>query len=587
MAHPWQGELSRTRWIWRYFSREWRLFGSGAVCLALTHACALTVPWVLRDAVETLRVRASANLLPHIALMAAAAVGAATVRTLSRTLIYAGGREIEFKVRNDLVAHLLRLPLPTVRAGRVGDLLSRAQQDTSELRNALGPGFLQVANTAMAYVSTGAAMLALDPQLTLCGLAPYPILFAVFHYINRRMGTLNAALQRQLGDLSARLQESLAGAMVVKCHGLEDREVSELSSRSRAYLDRQLEFTLLRCSLWPLVFLISGLGMLAVLGVGGEHVRSGRLPLGSLVAFTSYYGYLLWPTIGMGWILNSIQRGIAAADRLHELWVSAPEAPTTTGAVRPVERALEVRDLSFSYPMANDVPRPVLTRLSLTLPPGGLIALMGRTGSGKSTLLALLARVLPLPAGAVSMDGEDLSALPLADVRRSVVLVPQEPFLFSQTVLENLRWASPAAAETAAREAARTAGLTGDLERLPGQYQARVGEAGVTLSRGQRQRMALARALLLDPPVLLLDDPFSAVDTHTEEEILRALVQARRGKATLVVTHRVSTAALADTIHVLDRGAIAEAGTAEDLLSRRGLYHELAVKQRIDPEAEL
>lgn len=576
---PWQGTLGRTGWLWRYFLAQWRLFGGGALCLALTHACALTIPWVLKDAISELHAKASADLGRHILMMLAAALGAAVVRTASRTLIYAAGREIEHDLRNDLVEHLLRLPLPMVKSGRVGDFLSRAQTDCSEVRTLAGPGFLNVANTVMAYVSTTLAMWSLDPALTLCGLAPYPVLFFVFQRMSSRMGSLNKQLQAQLGDLSARLSESLAGAMVVKCHGLEGRELAELERRSRAYLERQLEFTLLRSSLWPLVFLISGLGIVIVLWVGGGHVRTGSLPLGSLVAFTSYYAYLLWPTIGLGWIMSAIQRGFAASDRLHEMWVVTPEPTTAAGVERPVTRGVQVRDLAFAH-----VPgRPVLDGLSLDLEAGAHVALMGRTGSGKSTLLALIARVLPLPPGTVLVDGTDLASLPLVDVRRSLVLVPQEPYLFSQTVLENLRWALPGADERSAREAARVAGLAGDIERLPGGYDARVGEAGVTLSRGQRQRMALARALLVDPPVLLLDDPFSAVDTHTEEEILRRLAERRRGKLTVVVTHRVSTAALADRIFMLDGGRIAEEGTAAELLARRGLYHQLAVAQTEEP----
>jgi ATP-binding cassette subfamily B multidrug efflux pump len=577
---PWPGRLARNAWLWRYFRDEWRLFGAGAFFLAATHACALAIPWMLRGAVETLRT-GSGGAGVYAGGMALAAVGAACVRTLSRTLCYAGGREIEHRLRNELVGHLLRLPLPALRAGRVGDLLSRAQHDTSEVRTLMGPGFLNVTNTAMAYVATTLAMVTLSPRLTFWALLPFPLLAIAFHRLSASMHVLYAGLQKELGDLSARLSESLAGAMVVKCHGIEGREVRDLTDRSRAYLERQLKFALLRSSLWPLVFLISGIGMSLLLLQGGAAVRSGELPLGTLVAFASYYAYLLWPTVGLGWIMNQISRGFAASDRLHELWTSPSEEPTADGTARPA-RALSVRDLSFTHAGAA---APALYGLSLDLAPGSLVALMGRTGAGKSTLLALLARVLPLPAGAAALDGADLTALPLADARRTVVLVPQEPYLFSQTVLENIRWSDPTATEAQVHDAARAAGLAGDVERLPGGWNARVGEAGVTLSRGQRQRMALARALLADPPVLLLDDPFSAVDTHTEEEILRALVARRAGKLTLVVTHRVSTAALADRVLVLDGGRIAEEGRPAELLARDGLYADLARRQRLDPEA--
>lgn len=461
--------------------------------------------------------------------------------------------------------------------------MSRASNDISAVRMVLGPGIMYPAETVTLTIATIALMLHISVELTVVSLAIMPVVSILVKKVGTVIHRRFEAIQEKMSDISALVQENLSGVRVVKAYTQEAHEQEKFERENQEYLRRNMGLVKVWGAFYPLLSVFIGLGSVIVLWWGGNMVVQSEISLGQLVAFFAYLGMLTWPMIAFGWVVNIYQRGAASMRRLAAVWNEAPELADAPDAQHDVlfKGRLELRGVSFRY---NGV--SVLRSIDLTVGAGQTLALVGRTGSGKTTLVNLIPRLYDVTDGQVLVDGVDVRKLPLGDLRRAVSLVPQESFLFSETVGENIAFGRPEASQEEVADAAGVAGLAGDVEEFPEAYGTIVGERGITLSGGQRQRATIARALLTDPPILILDDALSSVDTETEERILSQLKGVIQKRTTILVSHRVSTIRDADIIVVLDDGRIAEQGNHEELLELNGIYAGLYRKQLLEEELE-
>ncbi|QSV46860.1 ABC transporter ATP-binding protein [Geobacter benzoatilyticus] len=565
-----------------------RTYILGAVCLLGTNAFALLVPWLLKLAVESLRNPSAASR--SATWYGGAIIGAAlihgVIRIFSRTTLLHAARRIEYAIREDLYVKLLSLDMPYFEGGRTGDLMSRFANDLTNIRMLLGFGVLNIINTALIYVSAIALMARINPSLTLWAVVPFPLMIIAAKGITRRMFHHSRRAQEELAHLTSQAEESIAAAVVVRSYCREDATVAAFEEIGRRYLRRNMTMARLRGFLLPIMAATSALGTLIVLFLGGQRVIGGAMTLGDFVAFNGYLAMLVWPTIIFGWILNLIQRGAASMARLNEVFDAVPRVtePEEPAGAWPLRGEIELRDVRFSYGTAGVASPPVLDGVSLTVSAGSSLGIVGAVGSGKSTLVRLLARLYPIPDGRIFLDGTDVNRMPLSRLRSAIGFVPQESFLFSRTVRENIAYGKEGATSEEIEAAARLASLDGDVLRFADGYETVVGERGVTLSGGQKQRTAIARALLKNPAVLILDDPLSAVDAQTEDAILESLSGYWGDRTVVIVSHRLSAVRECDRIIVLKDGVIAEQGSHDDLLARNGLYGAMWREQQIQRE---
>jgi ATP-binding cassette subfamily B multidrug efflux pump len=575
--------------LWHYAARYRARLLWGILCLVAATSLVMAVPWLVKRVVDGIAAgQGLATLSPTLGLIVAVAVVQAVVRTASRAVIFNVGRDVEYDLRNDLFAHLERLPLGFYQVWRTGDLMSRLVNDVGAVRMLLGPGILNFINTPVYYVYGLSIMLSLDASLTLAALAVYPAALLFVKRSSRLLMERTLRVQEGLGELSARVQQNLAGIHVVKAYAAEAHELAAFAALNAHFQDANLRLARVRGFIGPVMNVVGGVGALVVLWLGGRHVVAGRLSVGDLVAFTGYLALLAWPTMALGWMLSVLQRGRAALARLNELFGVQPAITSPPGAhgIEPFRGEIVLRGVTFRYPGRPDA-TPALDDVDLTIPAGRTVAIVGRTGSGKTTLVQLLPRLFDVEAGAVLLDGRDVRSLPLGWLRRHVGLVPQDPFLFSRTIRENVAFAHPqngGAADIA--WAVEAAGLTRDLADMPHGVDTLVGERGVTLSGGQKQRVTLARVLAAEPDVLVLDDALSSVDAATEREILERLRGFFRERTTILVAHRLTTVKEADLIVVLDEGRVVEAGDHDTLLERGGAYADLFRQQALEGELE-
>ena len=567
-----------------YLARYRRQYLVGLACGVIATAVQLAGPWVLKLAIDDLLTGVTAAKLRFYAagLLALAAFGG-LFRFLVRRIVIGASRGFEYDLRNAFFAHLQRMPLAFFQANRTGDLMSRATNDLSAVRMMAGPAVMYTANTSLTFLVAIVLMLSIDARLTLIALIPLPFVSLAVRYFGAAIHHRFERIQSQLSDLSAVTQEALAGVRVVRAYRQEAAELARFRASNEEYVQRNRRLIHLQGAFYPSMGLLMGISELLVLWLGSRHVIAGRITVGELVAFNAYLVMLSWPMIAFGWVTNLLQRGMASWKRMLEILDTEPTIGDAPGprAGRAIAGEIEFRNLTFRF--GDQV---VLDSISAVLPAGKTTAILGGTGAGKSTLLALLPRLYDPPPGTVFIDGTDVREIPLATLRGAIGFVPQEPFLFSATLAENIAFgvAGDAASPERIEEAGRIARIDKDVADFPKGYDTVVGERGITLSGGQKQRTAIARALALNPRILVLDDALSAVDTYTEEEILRRLGDVMRQRTSIIVSHRISTVRGADQILVLDRGRIVERGRHAELVEAGGLYAELHRKQLLEEE---
>jgi ATP-binding cassette subfamily B multidrug efflux pump len=552
-------------------------------CLGAATLASLAIPWTLKRAIDALQHDApTAPLSRYVLLIVVFALANGAARLGSRFAIIGGGQRIEYDLRNDLYASFLVFPPRFYAAHPTGDLMTRASSDVAAVKSLVGFGVVSLAGTAFAFAGALVAMLAVDPWLTLWALAPYPALIVLSKRFNAVVHERSQAAQDQLGILSAEVQEYLAGMAVVRAYTLEGRATREFGRENDEYLRRSLALARTQSSFAPLMGLIAGVGTLTVLWAGGKAVVDGRLSLGALAAFNGYLAYLTWPTIALGWTLSIVRRGLTSMQRIQEIvgartTVVAGIASPTFSSGSP---AIRFENLTFAY----DGRPPALRDFHLTVAAGETVAVVGPTGSGKSTLGLLLARLWEPPPGTVFVGERDVTRLPLGALRVMLGYVPQEGFLFSRSIAENIALGRDGVDAARVREGAVAAGIADEAGAFAAAFDTVVGERGLTLSGGQRQRVALARALVGRPPILVLDDPFASVDAAKEEEIVENLRTLVRGRTVLLMTHRLRAVELADRVVVLDAGRVVEQGRHADLVSAGGLYARLWRVQQLEEE---
>jgi ATP-binding cassette subfamily B multidrug efflux pump len=568
-----------------YFRKYQRSYIIGAICVLVTNITWAVFPQVIRHAMDDLHTGVTYEKLRLYALKLLGIVLLKGIfQFLTRWIVIGISRDIEFDLRNDLFGHLERLSYSYYQRTRTGDIMAKATNDLNAVRMLLGPAIMYSANTIVFTVAALVYMIRISPKLTLFAFLPLPIVSIVIQYFGKRIHERFERIQAMFSDISARAQENFSGARVIRAYVQEEAEIRSFETANQEYIHRSLKLVRLMGMLWPTLETMLGLAVVLVLWLGGREVLLKTISLGDFVAFNTYMVQLTWPVIALGWVINIFQRGTASMGRIEEILVEKPEIADSAEAAALGPNAelggeIEFRNLNFAY---NGV--PVLHDINLTVPAGTSLAIVGPTGSGKTTLVNLIPRVYDAAEGSVLVDGRPIRKYRIENLRRNIGFVPQETFLFSDSIRGNIAFGKNDATDEEVHAAAEAANIAADIEAFPEGYRTIVGERGITLSGGQKQRTAIARAILRDPRILILDDALSSVDTQTEDKILNHLREVMQGRTTIFISHRVSTVRNADRIAVLHGGRIVELGTHDELIERDGYYTDLYNKQLLEEE---
>ena len=621
--------LEKIRPLFPYLKRYWKNLAWGGVAVLCYNVVRVILPLIVGHAIDDMGHGVThAKIIHHSLRLLLVAALSAIFLYITRQVIIGASREIEFDLRNDLFSNLERQSASYYHTHRTGDIMARTTNDLNAVRQLLGPAIMYSANCLVFTCAALPFMIHISPVLTLCAVGPLPLASVLVQSFGQRIHRRFERIQAMFSDISAKAQENFSGARLIRAFAQEDAEIASFETANIEYIGRSMHLVRLMAMLWPSLELVLGLGLMITLLVGGhEVVLHNRNPyagitIGQFTSFNVYMVQLIWPMIAIGWVVNLFQRGTASVLRIDELLKQQPdivddpaltayhserseESPHFAGTSEPIPAApsiasfaiggmnaqpaksiaitgsIELRHLSFTYPTGGP---EVLHNINLQIPDGSSLAIVGPTGSGKSTLVSLIPRLFDAPDGSLLIDGNPIRGYHLGDLRGAIGFVPQETFLFSDTIAQNIAFGRPDATEPEILEAATTAQIASEILEFPRGFETLVGERGITLSGGQKQRIAIARAVIRDPRILILDDALASVDTYTEERILSGLREAMRGRTTLFISHRVSTARNADQIAVLVGGRIVELGSHDELIARNGYYTALAEKQQLEEE---
>lgn len=603
-----------------YLKRYWKSLAWGGVAVILYNVIKVLIPVVIGHAIDDMSHGITQQkILFHALRLLLVAACSAVFLYITRQVIIGASREIEFDLRNDLFANLERQSPSFYNTHRTGDIMARTTNDLNAVRQLLGPAIMYSANTVVFACAALPFMYRISPKLTLFAFVPLPAASVIVQYFGNRIHRRFERIQSMFSDISAKAQENFSGARLIRAFAQEEAEIESFELANREYIRRSLHLVRLMAMLWPTLEFVLGLSLMITLLIGGHEVVQHRITVGEFTSFNVYMVQLIWPIIAIGWVVNLFQRGTASVVRIDELLKQQPSiaddpallacrsnTETSYGDIASVKNEvssrlkhseveksaslpsqpcsihgdIEFRNLSFAYPGGPTV----LHNINLTIPAGSSLAIVGPTGSGKSTLVSLIPRLQDADPGMVLIDDAPIRSLPLAELRANIGFVPQETFLFSDTIRHNISFGTPKATDQQIEDSANIAHIRTEILEFPRGFETMVGERGVTLSGGQKQRTAIARAILRDPRVLILDDALASVDTYTEERILQGLARVMQGRTTIFISHRISTARNADQIAVLAAGRIAELGTHDELIARNGYYTSLFEKQRLEEE---
>ena len=599
--------LERLKPLAPYLRRYWKNLAWGGVAVILYNTIKVLIPIVIGHAIDDMQHGITeAKVVHHTLRLLLIAVLSAIFLYITRQVIIGASREIEFDLRNDLFSNLERQAPSFYHTTRTGDIMARTTNDLNAVRQLLGPAIMYSANTIVFTAAALPFMYRISPRLTFFAFVPLPMASVLVQYFGNRIHRRFERIQAMFSDISAKAQENFSGARLIRAFAQEDAEIASFETANLEYIKRSLHLVRLMAMLWPTLEFVLGLSLMITLLVGGHEVVSHHISVGQFTSFNVYMVQLTWPMIAVGWVVNLFQRGTASVVRIDELLKQQPTIYDDETLVKPTAASLlsfhtltepeaeesafsshsqiqgdiEFRNLTFAYPNAP----AVLKDINLRIPAGSSLAIVGPTGSGKSTLVGLIPRLHDAAPGMVLVDGEPIRSYRLADIRHQIGFVPQETFLFSDTIRQNIAFGRPDASEEQVQDAASIAHIGNEILEFPKGFETMVGERGITLSGGQKQRTAIARAIIREPRILILDDALASVDTYTEERILNGLRQGMATRTTVFISHRISTARNADQIAVLVAGRIAELGTHEELLARNGYYTSLFEKQRLEEE---
>ncbi|PPS45264.1 ABC transporter ATP-binding protein [Chroococcidiopsis sp. TS-821] len=568
---------SRLAQLSSYLRPHWRTCTVGILALLIVNALGVYIPLLIRNIIDTLQVTFSfGQVVQYVILIFILSSVMWVIRMISRVALFGVGRQVEFDLKQKIFEHLLRLEPSYFAANTAGDLINRATSDVDNIRRLLGFAVLSIANTIFAYALTLPVMLAISVQLTLAAIAVYPLMMFLVQSFSDRLRKEQQQVQEELSTVSELIQEDMSGIALIKIYAQEENERRAFRHKNQQLLNANLKLAKTRNTLFPLVSGLAYVSLLTLLWLGSGQLIAGTLSVGDFIALILYVERLVFPTALLGFTITAYQRGEVSIDRIESILTVSPKIQDSDKAISiakdQVRGEIIARNLSFTYPGSTE---PALKKVSFKITPGETVAIVGPIGAGKSTLANAIPRLLDIEPGQLFLDGNDITQIKLHDLRSAIAYVPQDSFLFSTTIKNNIRYGDPLSEQTEVEYSAKQAQIHAEILNFPQQYKTIVGERGITLSGGQRQRTALARALLVDAPVLILDDALSSVDNQTATEILNNLSQGTQRKTVVFISHQMSAAATADRIFVMDRGQIVQTGTHAELVQQPGLYRTL------------